>query len=289
MKNLKQILMIGLGAATLALGGCAVADQEVLGEEPEASFLGDSVGDSPADNLGISTAESAVILQVVNTLSFVELDDDVRLDRRAAENIVDRRESAGFFETLEQLDDVAYVGPSAFAKIRTYAAEHFISDDPSNPSDATCSFERESDAHYSYCEAHESTTACNADPDCYFQNSLPSYGGSFCAPIRKNDCDETDCQDTDTVFPQTCPVSEPVVPEEPISDAVCTFERESDAHYSYCEAHESFNACNADPDCYFQNSLPSYGGSFCAPIRKSDCREADCQDVNTVFASTCGN
>lgn len=62
-----------------------------------------------------------LILRAANDLSLEVLDDDVGLDSRAAANIV----SARPFDTLDALDAVAYVGPSALADLEAYAEEHW--------------------------------------------------------------------------------------------------------------------------------------------------------------------
>ena len=59
---------------------------------------------------------------------------------------------------------------------------------------------------------------------------------------------------------------DPAPLEEPTpvaSDAMCEFPRGSQEHIDYCSALDRAD-CDADPACYFQNSIPLYGGSFCA-------------------------
>lgn len=70
----------------------------------------------------VDCVDSAV-LEVANTASEEELDDVVKLDARAAQNIVAARPLA----TIAELDEVAYVGSSALGKLRAYAeAEGFV-------------------------------------------------------------------------------------------------------------------------------------------------------------------
>ena len=85
-------------------------------------------GSDPLDQ-----AEENAVLQLVNTASFTVLDDDVALDKRAAENIVDHRVGADGvdgsgdddpFDTLEELDAIPYVGASALAKLLAYAEDN---------------------------------------------------------------------------------------------------------------------------------------------------------------------
>lgn len=59
------------------------------------------------------------ILELANTASFEELDDAVRLDRRAAQNIVDARQDYPF-ESLAELWLINYVKTSALNKMYAY-------------------------------------------------------------------------------------------------------------------------------------------------------------------------
>jgi len=96
------LLLAGAGAGCAAQGAGGLV---TVGSETSA--------------LEVTSAEEQGILDVANTASFTELDDDVRLDRRAAQNIVDRR-GAGFTD-LETLDAVPYVGDSALQRLLDYA------------------------------------------------------------------------------------------------------------------------------------------------------------------------
>ena len=90
----------------------------------DESFGGDSVLDAgAADGLGVTAEEAAAILHLVNTATLVVLDDDVRLDARAAANIVSTRTEAPI-ATLDELDAVPWVGASAFRKLREYVHAH---------------------------------------------------------------------------------------------------------------------------------------------------------------------
>jgi hypothetical protein len=69
------------------------------------------------------------VLELVNTASVDVLDDDVKLDSRAAENIVDYRlgedgeqgtEDDRQFESIEQLRRIDYVADTAIEKLKTY-------------------------------------------------------------------------------------------------------------------------------------------------------------------------
>lgn len=62
------------------------------------------------------------VLQLANRASFEELDDDVSLDRRAVENIVERRTSRAFMD-LAELWAVGFVKDRALAKMYRYIYE----------------------------------------------------------------------------------------------------------------------------------------------------------------------
>ena len=77
----------------------------------------------------------AATLALVNdpAVDFITLDDDVRLDRRAAENIIAQRDGADavpetgdddLFDSIPELDNVSYVGKTALALLRDYAVAH---------------------------------------------------------------------------------------------------------------------------------------------------------------------
>ena len=65
------------------------------------------------------TCEAGAMLELVNSASLEVLDDDVALDSRAAENIVEARPLA----TITELDAVSYVGPYALRKIFEYVED----------------------------------------------------------------------------------------------------------------------------------------------------------------------
>lgn len=97
-------------------------------DDRDASFLVDGRADTGGIQEG--SAEAQAVLTLVNTASFVVLDDDASLDRRAAQNIVDYRAGADqvehtaddqTFETLVELDAIPYVGPVAFRNLLEFA------------------------------------------------------------------------------------------------------------------------------------------------------------------------
>lgn len=102
---------IVLGLAMVV--GCVGGDDPLDGE-------GDSFPLGKADG-GIEegSAEARAILALVNdpVVTFEELDDDARLNKRAARNIIDNRDYA----TLAELDAVPYVGPYALQQLLEYA------------------------------------------------------------------------------------------------------------------------------------------------------------------------
>jgi hypothetical protein len=113
--------------ATL-VAGCAADSEEPVDGRDDA-FLTAGKAD-----VAIFTEDEALgILEAANTLTFAELDDVVGLDRRAAEGIVAVRSGAdgvlgtaddARFATLQQLDDVPFVGVVAVQKLLAYAAAH---------------------------------------------------------------------------------------------------------------------------------------------------------------------
>lgn len=104
---------------TTLLAACA--------EGPDGVRLDDDApvvyADGKADGAGLDPNgyEAHAILRVANELTFAQLDDDVALDRRAAQNIVNARTANGPFEDVLTLDAVAYVGASAFSKMLAFA------------------------------------------------------------------------------------------------------------------------------------------------------------------------
>jgi hypothetical protein len=106
-------------------------------DAPEADVVDgiddDVVGTGKADGLAFSPAETAALLELVNTATLGELDDEVPLDRRAAAGIVAHRDGPDgidgtddddLFDDLAELDAIAWVGPVAFASLLAYADAH---------------------------------------------------------------------------------------------------------------------------------------------------------------------
>lgn len=114
-------------------------DQESEGESGDGqygTFLG-ADGKSDTGDVEEGSVHACGVLAVANTLSSAELDESppqgVGLDRRAAENIVERRlgpdgepdtEDDDSYDNLAELDVVAYVGLTAFERLLTYATDN---------------------------------------------------------------------------------------------------------------------------------------------------------------------
>lgn len=88
--------------------------------------------DSQTLALTESTPDAVGVLRLLNDpqVDFTLLDDAVRLDRRAAKNLIEHRDGPdGFYGTndddlfgsIEEADALPYVGPSALAKLLSYA------------------------------------------------------------------------------------------------------------------------------------------------------------------------
>lgn len=120
MNHLIRPVMMLFAAAALA----ACGDPENLGseyaEDRDPSLFS---AEAKADGLTLEEGSGAAsgVLRVANELSFGDLDDVVKLDVRAARNIVADRDSQGSFATLRELDAVKYVGVRAITKMHTFA------------------------------------------------------------------------------------------------------------------------------------------------------------------------
>lgn len=88
---------------------------ELLNLEQDSAGNGDYV-----HGVEEETDLAKAILHLVNTATFIELDVDARLDRRAASNITYARP----FTTLNQLDEVSWVGSRAMNSLAKYVGEN---------------------------------------------------------------------------------------------------------------------------------------------------------------------
>jgi hypothetical protein len=113
--------------AVLALPACASDGTE---DNVDDSFTG---ADGKADGYGLSDAETAGVLELVNTASRYKLDNSVGLSTRVATNITNHRAGPdgkldtaddNDFDTLVELDKVPYVGKTVFAALLKYARAH---------------------------------------------------------------------------------------------------------------------------------------------------------------------
>ena len=126
-----------LGTMMMTSAACSTADDPTLDPARDDSFLAGmqgSAGKSDAILIEEGSPEALGILAVANELDFEALDDDVRLDRRAAESIlvyrtgnVDDPDDDRAISDLEELDQIPWVGMRAFIKMYDYAkANGFI-------------------------------------------------------------------------------------------------------------------------------------------------------------------
>lgn len=104
---LVMTLLVGCGEATDSV-------DEPLDPENESFGI-----DGKGDSLGLSQDEIDKILAIANSYSEEEL--DAFLNSRAARNIIYTRNRRGSFQTIAELDDVAYVGRSALEAFRVEA------------------------------------------------------------------------------------------------------------------------------------------------------------------------
>lgn len=139
----RTLWSIGLPAlcAALVLFGCADGGPAEQGDERGDSFVEvlDEDEERTTDVRALSVEQQGV-LELVNTASFETLDQDVGLDVRAAQNIVDYRNGEDGqpgtdddreIGSYEELDEIPWVGPYAFEQLREYAEEHgYIADVP---------------------------------------------------------------------------------------------------------------------------------------------------------------
>lgn len=70
------------------------------------------------EGVGFSGVQAIAVVWGVNRAPFGELDVEVGLDRRAAENLL----SAGSFVSVAEMGRAPYVGPDALSRLRAYAA-----------------------------------------------------------------------------------------------------------------------------------------------------------------------
>ena len=97
---------------------------------------GDSTHNIETEYLALDDVSTKAIIEFINdsSISFELLDKDVALDKRAARNIIDYRYGPDqrpqtrddqYFSSVEELDEIPYVGQSAIASILYYATTVF--------------------------------------------------------------------------------------------------------------------------------------------------------------------
>ncbi|MBI5534196.1 MAG: DUF2183 domain-containing protein [Deltaproteobacteria bacterium] len=122
----RSLLRISSALALVCLAACGSstepapeADDDALDVENDC---GTCVGKADGWNAPVEeSCEADSILKVANTASLEELDGAAKLNQKAANAIVQTRESKGAFATLVQLDAVPYVGATAFKALLAYA------------------------------------------------------------------------------------------------------------------------------------------------------------------------
>jgi subtilisin-like proprotein convertase family protein len=137
-------------------------------------FVGCAAIDSPSDEqsaaLSNGSPQAVGVLRLLNAeqVGFETLDVDVGLDRRAAENLIAHRDGPDgfyhtndddFFDTLEEVDSISYVGPSAMAKLVAYAeANSYVP----GPDEILGSFEG---VLFTVAEAQSALELCNEESE----------------------------------------------------------------------------------------------------------------------------
>ncbi len=115
----------------LALFATACADDVSSPADDELDDEDASFGSGKADG----GPESCPVLKLANSADFDTLDDDVRLNKKAAQAIIDYREGADgtlgtaddrWFATMAALDAVKYIGPKALSQLEDYVADEGI-------------------------------------------------------------------------------------------------------------------------------------------------------------------
>ena len=119
-------------AALLALFAPAcTTDAEPTADDDPIDDADASFGTGKADGL----TDPCPILKLANSADFATLDDDVRLNKQAAQGIIDWREGPDgtlgtaddrWFANAEQLDAIKHIGPKALERMQDYVADEDI-------------------------------------------------------------------------------------------------------------------------------------------------------------------
>ncbi len=143
--TLDDVIALDRRAATGIIAARPIADLAALDAVP---YVGDSalsrlytyaadnglINDGGVMVHGVEegTEAAAAILLVANNASYVELDDDAGLDRRAATAIFDAATNADI-GSLEELDGLSYVGARAFEKLMAFSETFEVDTTPVCP------------------------------------------------------------------------------------------------------------------------------------------------------------
>lgn len=112
----------GLGVVSVVVAGCTAGAAQ---DGASDNFL----SGGKADGFDVTAAETAAILEVVNTADVVTLRDDIGLTDRSARNVIAYRAGDDgvlatkddvVFATLAELDAVPYIGKYAFTALLGY-------------------------------------------------------------------------------------------------------------------------------------------------------------------------
>ena len=107
---LATVLVFGLAA-------CAPAPNEVLDDDPQYTWKPSAlVSGGTFSGVTFTAVEATTVLDMVNTASLSQLDNEIKLTSTAAKNIVLARP----IKTLAELDAVKYVGGSALKALKAY-------------------------------------------------------------------------------------------------------------------------------------------------------------------------
>jgi 5'-nucleotidase len=115
----------------LALLAPACADDPAPALDDALDGADDSFGAGKADGI----AESCPVLKLANSADFDTLDDDVKLNKQAAQGIIDHREGIDgelgtaddrWFADMAELDAVKFVGEKALERMLEYVADESI-------------------------------------------------------------------------------------------------------------------------------------------------------------------
>ena len=114
MKTTKKILA---GIIVCTLAACAPAPDEVLDDDPHYTWKPSAlVSGGTFSGVTFTAAEATTVLDMVNSASQSQLDNEIRLTSTAAKYIVAARP----IKTMTALDAVKYVGKSALTRLKAY-------------------------------------------------------------------------------------------------------------------------------------------------------------------------